>query len=269
MPDTAPGTAQHYVLGHADAELDRLDRQARLVEPITRAYFTAAGVGPGMRVLDVGSGAGHTAFLAAELVGDAGEVVGTDRADRAVAAAEAGAKARGIGHVRFLAGDPATMTFAEPFDALVGRYVLLFQQDPGAWLGRVARHVRPGGIIVLHEPDLSLASSAPPVAAYDRCCALMLDAFGRPEMMKRLRTAFTGAELPAPSMEMRVLFGGAPEISAWLQVAADMAASVTPSIERLGLATRGEVETLRRDMMQIGESTIVGRSELGAWTRKP
>jgi SAM-dependent methyltransferase len=262
-----PDTAYNYVLGHGDAELDRLERQARLVERITRAYFMAAGIGPGMRVLDVGSGAGHTAFLAADLVGSAGEVIGTDRASRAVAAAQAGARSRDLANVRFLEGDPAAMKFEEPFDALIGRYILLFQPDPAMWLATLTRHVKPGGIVVLHEPDLNLASSAPPVPAYNRCCRLMLEAFGRPDMAGRLRAIFTAAGLPPPAMEMRVLFGGAPEITAWLQVAADMAASVTPTMERLGIATAAEVEILRRDMMVIGDSTIVGRSEIGAWAR--
>jgi len=49
---------QAYVLGHSDQELARLSEQARIVEPITRRFFREAGLVPGMRVLDVGSGAG-------------------------------------------------------------------------------------------------------------------------------------------------------------------------------------------------------------------
>ena len=58
---------EQYVLGHSESELVRLERQARIMEPITRRFFEAAGVGPGMRVLDCGSGAGDVAFLAADL----------------------------------------------------------------------------------------------------------------------------------------------------------------------------------------------------------
>src|SRR5215471_10069839 len=76
-----------YVLGHSTFELERLARQERLIGPSTREYFQAAGIGPGMRVLDVGSGTGVVAFLAAELVGPSGEVVGTDLAPTAVATA--------------------------------------------------------------------------------------------------------------------------------------------------------------------------------------
>ena len=50
-----------YALGHSERELTRLGVQARLVDPITRRFFLEAGIEPGMRVLDVGSGAGDVA----------------------------------------------------------------------------------------------------------------------------------------------------------------------------------------------------------------
>ena len=77
---------QAYVLGHSDQELARLNEQARIVEPITRRFFREAGLVPGMRVLDVGSGAGDVSFLAADLVGHSGAIVGVDRSSAAVAA---------------------------------------------------------------------------------------------------------------------------------------------------------------------------------------
>ena len=58
-----------YVMGHSEFELQRLERQDRLIGPSTRVYLQAAGIAPGMRVLDVGSGSGIVSFLAAELVG--------------------------------------------------------------------------------------------------------------------------------------------------------------------------------------------------------
>lgn len=67
-----------YILGYSDHELGRLRRQATVIDPITRRFFTAAGIAPGMRVLDVGSGAGDVSLLLADLVGPDGQVVGTD-----------------------------------------------------------------------------------------------------------------------------------------------------------------------------------------------
>src|SRR5258708_10282095 len=86
-PGGEAGSMGGYVLGHAEWDLNRLSVQARLIDPITRRFFLDAGIVPGMRVLDVGSGVGDVAFLAAEIVGAEGEVIGTDRASTGLAVA--------------------------------------------------------------------------------------------------------------------------------------------------------------------------------------
>ena len=90
-----------YALGHTDAELKRLATQARLIDPITRHFLVSAGITDGMRVIDVGSGAGDVAMLLAGLVGPKGEVVGTDTARAAIDAAERRVHARGLANVTF------------------------------------------------------------------------------------------------------------------------------------------------------------------------
>src|SRR5215471_4073835 len=115
-----------YALGHSEEELDRLSRQAQAFEPFTRKLFQQAGITTGMRVLDVGCGSGDVAFLAADLVGPTGEVIAADRAAAAVQRATARAEARNLRHVKFLEGDPAEMQFDRPFDAVVGRLVLMY-----------------------------------------------------------------------------------------------------------------------------------------------
>ena len=62
---------------------ERLARQAALIGPVTRALLVEAGIGPGMRVLDVGTGRGDVALIAAEHVGEEGSVVGIDLAPSA------------------------------------------------------------------------------------------------------------------------------------------------------------------------------------------
>src|SRR4249920_117749 len=118
-PDPDGSTMRAYALGHSDRELERLGAQARLLDPITHGFFRDAGIVLGMRVLDVGSGAGDVAFLAAEMVGETGEVIGVDRAAPALALASARADARRLRNVSFHVGDPAEMAFARPFDAVV------------------------------------------------------------------------------------------------------------------------------------------------------
>lgn len=67
-----------YTPGRSQDEERRLIAQGELQAPATRFLFEAAGITRGMRVLDVGSGAGDVSFLVAELVGDDGHVVGID-----------------------------------------------------------------------------------------------------------------------------------------------------------------------------------------------
>ncbi len=146
MSDTShdADSVPQYVLGHSDREIERLKTQARLIDPITQRFFHEAGITPGMRVLDVGTGAGDVAFLAAAIVGDKGEVVGVDRVPAALEAARARASARSLHNVIFREGDPGQMMFEQPFDAVIGRYVLQFQKDPATMLRTLARHARPG-----------------------------------------------------------------------------------------------------------------------------
>ena len=68
----------HYALGRSDAEARRLMLQHRIYGAATRQLLTEAGIATGMRVLDVGSGAGDVALLLADLVGPTGEVVGVE-----------------------------------------------------------------------------------------------------------------------------------------------------------------------------------------------
>ncbi len=134
-----------YALGYAEAELRRLTTQAQLIDPITRRFLEAAGIGKGMRVLDIGSGAGDVAFLCREMVGTTGEVVGTDVSVSSVERATLRAKEANTSRVSFRHGDAAGLDFEQPFDAVVGRYVLQFMPDPARSLRRIVRHLRPGG----------------------------------------------------------------------------------------------------------------------------
>jgi SAM-dependent methyltransferase len=256
--------------------MDRLKAQARLIDPITRGFFRDAGMVPGMRVLDVGSGAGDVAFLAAGLVGDTGEVVGVDRAPAALVAARERADALTLRHVSFRQGDPADMTFEQPFDVVVGRYVLMFQHDPTSMLRKLVAHVRPRGVVVFHEPDWNSARSFPPVPTYDRCCRWIVDTLrlsgADPRMGIKLHATFVAAGLPAPSMRLESVIGGGANSSDQVHFKTDLARTLVPEMERLSVATAREVDaqTLAERVLNeiIGSaSVIVGRSEIGAWSR--
>ena len=265
-----------YVLGHSPFELERLARQERLIGDATRDYFRAAGLAPGMRVLDVGSGTGAVAFHAAEFVGQSGEVIGTDLAPAAIAAATEAAAARGLSQVSFRQGNPAEMTFERPFDAVVGRYVLLFQDDAGHMLRQLAKHVRAGGIMLFHEPDWSFVRSDPPAPTYDRCCRWIVETFERARTgtntSAKLRRHFITAGLGAPAMRLQAVIGDAVSAADWLRAVAELAIVLAPAMAQHGVATADEIggDTLAdRILREVADnnSTIVGRAEIGAWVR--
>lgn len=153
LSDTSP-TAATYVLGHAPGELERLERQADLMRPITRRTLQRAGITPGMCVLDLGTGTGDVTRLAAELVGSTGSVVGIDRSEDALALASAITASRGFRNVAFVAGDLHSTPLDGPFDAVVGRFVLMHLPDAACALRHVATLLRPGGILAFVEPIL-------------------------------------------------------------------------------------------------------------------
>jgi hypothetical protein len=66
--------AASYALGHSPTGIRRLGIQASDPPANNDAFAPGLGVSPGMRILDVGSGAGEVALLAGELVGESGAV---------------------------------------------------------------------------------------------------------------------------------------------------------------------------------------------------
>src|SRR5882757_2959769 len=93
-----------YVMGRSSAETDRLKRQSQLYDGSTWQLLKEAGLSRGMKVLDVGSGAGNVSFVAASLVGETGQVVGIDSNPAIVEEAANAALALGLHQVSFRAG---------------------------------------------------------------------------------------------------------------------------------------------------------------------
>jgi len=131
---TASGSPSQYVLGSTDAEQERLIRQAARLDPYTERLFREAGMGPGQRILDIGSGVGDVAMLAARLVGPSGEIVGVERDVRSIARARARVAEAGLHNVTFLQSDVSQVKSSEPFDGVVGRCILQFLPDAAAVL---------------------------------------------------------------------------------------------------------------------------------------
>src|SRR5215212_4010470 len=137
MTTDASGTKPPaYLMGRSEAETRRLMAQHQLYSRFTRRLLEDAGIAEGMKVLDIGSGAGDVALLAAELVGPTGSVVGVELDPDLLAVARERARRAGLTNVTFYLGDAADTVPDQCFDALIGRWILVFLPDPVAALRR-------------------------------------------------------------------------------------------------------------------------------------
>src|SRR6266576_621389 len=136
-----------YAMGYSDEEHRRLIEQEHLFGRHTRRLFQDAGITLGMRVLDVGCGVGDVSMLAAALVGPEGSVVGVDTNQRSLELARRRVAALGLPNVAFLESDLRSLSFDHPFDAVVGRFILMYLGEPSEVLRLLAMHLRSGGII--------------------------------------------------------------------------------------------------------------------------
>ena len=267
-----------YVMGRTDHETRRLQRQGQLYGPLTRRLLEAAGVGAGMRVLDVGSGAGDVALLLADLVGPTGAVVGIDTNAAVLTVARERVRALGWPNVTFVAGDVRTAAPPGPFDAAVGRFVLVWVRDPVAVLRACARLVRPHGLVVFQEHDvLGGYRTYPPSPLLEqvlRWGAPLAAAQGLDlATAYRLYGSFEAAGLPRPQLREEAPLGGGPE---WVgyETLADHLRSLEPFLLAAGAATQEELavdtltERLRADIVAQG-GVLRCVPAVGIWAHVP
>jgi ubiquinone/menaquinone biosynthesis C-methylase UbiE len=166
-----------YVLGGDAAEIARLDGQAAALERATRRHLTTAGLAPGMRVLDLGTGLGHVATVVADLVGPQGQVVGVDSGAAQLAVAESRRRAARRENVRFVEADVRTFHDGQAFDAVVGRLILFHMPDPVAVLRHHLESLKWGGLCVALDFDVGAARTEPEVPLLARAMGWIRGAF--------------------------------------------------------------------------------------------
>ncbi|MBF0502658.1 MAG: class I SAM-dependent methyltransferase [Candidatus Riflebacteria bacterium] len=270
-------SAAIYVFLDPGHERKCLQHQAEILYSFTRRLFANAGISEGMRVLDVGSGAGDVAFLAAELSGPGGSVVGIDTNPSVLETARHRAEDLGYSNISFLAGDIRSLDLKGSFDAVVGRQVLLYLKDPAEAIRSAIRNLNSGGIVAFLEIDLSNGFVCiPPSPLLEKMRGWLFETWKRArvemQMGLKLRKTFMTAGLTEPNMQCDAIIGGGNSWEGYKH-AADTIRSMLPVMTTLGVTTADEVDidTLEvRFRREIADTDGVAMLStwIGAWSRK-
>jgi SAM-dependent methyltransferase len=156
----APHGSYHFEMGRGLAErlgypanlLDRIP--ARAVESFAGVgwFFDLAGLGDGEAVLDLGSGSGMDAFLAALHVGDRGRVIGIDMTPAQLAKAERLATESSFDTLTFVEGRIEDLPFDdEQFDCVISNGVINLSAAKDQVFAEARRVLRPGGRLALAD----------------------------------------------------------------------------------------------------------------------
>lgn len=263
-----------YVLGHSERELERLERQAVFFADMTREVLERAGVRTGMKVLDLGCGVGDVSLIAAELVGEDGQVTGIDISEGAVALARARAESAGAGNAEFAVSAIEDYDGFEDFDAVVGRFILIHMADAAGSVADIGRRVKPGTVIAFGELDLSTAAAIGDVPLLSRYIGYVAQVYKlagfEPDMGTRLYATLRGAGLE-------------PELFGFTRVATrrdtdgfayltESIRSLMPTLEKVGLATAADIgidtlyDRLVAETAEADACTFYPRFT-GAWAR--
>jgi SAM-dependent methyltransferase len=193
-----------------------------------------ASLKPGERVLDLGSGAGFDAFLAARQVGPTGRVIGVDMTAEMIAKARANAAKAALDQVEFRIGEIEHLPVADAsVDVIMSNCVINLSPDKPAVFRDAFRVLAPGGRLAIS--DIVAVAPLPAelqqdLAAYTGCisgAALVADL----ESMLR-EAGFTGIRIDVKGDSRALIGGWSPGTTAEDYVASALIQAVKPRASR-------------------------------------
>ena len=249
---------------------------------VTKRDFTLqllidAGISEGMRVLDVGCGSGDVTFMLSRLVTATGEVTGIDHDSHALSLAHERKAALGLkDQPAFIQSGLLDLPQSVgTFDAITGRRVLMYQADSVAAIAALAKHLRPGGVMIFQEHDTTMVPASLDAFPLHRKAQgwllQMIDREGADlHIGFNLHRILTHAGLVVESVRAECLVQ-TPDAPYGL---GHIIKACLPRIIALGVATADEIgiETLQQrldDERHQSNGIYIGDVMFGAWARKP
>jgi len=265
--------AGEYSLATGEAAVRRLSALHRVYSPAGRRILLRAGLKPGMAVADFGCGVGATTRMLAEMVGPAGHITGIDVSAAQLEQGRRLCKAEGISNATFVeASATATGLPRDSFDLVYCRFLLLHLVDPAACLREMLAILKPGGVLVVEDGDLTSAGSAPASSLH-----WFADLFGRLgptrgldyALANRLYHLVKAAGFPEPAIEIHQPAVARGDDRFLLKWSVEEAA---PAYIAAGLVTDDEMSAILSDMDRDTKNpeilALMPRMSL-VWARKP
>jgi SAM-dependent methyltransferase len=261
-----------YVLQGGEAGAERLRLLGRVARPTTEALLHRVGVAPGARCLDVGCGIGAVTLELARWVGAAGQAVGVDADEAALALARSEAGRLGLA-AAFRAGDALDLDEPPAHDLVYSRFLLSHLADPGCAASGLARAARPGGLVVVEDVDFAGHFCYPACPAFDRYlawyCAAARGLGGDACLGPRLANLLEGAGLVGVEVQVvqPVFRSGEGK-----RLAAVTLSHIRGAVVAAGLASPGAVDEAVAELEAFAadpRATVSLPRVFQVWGRKP
>jgi len=170
--------SETYLLAGQPTELGRLQLQSRVWEPAGRALLAQLPDGSGLRALDVGCGAMGWLRILSRWVGPKGIVVGSDLDEQMLAAARSFAEGEALANVTLVNDNLFATGFpSESFDLVHSRFQIAPLGRAGEQMKAYRQLLRPGGWLVVEDPDMASWRVNPDAPAVRRLIGLIEEGF--------------------------------------------------------------------------------------------
>ena len=266
---SAPGP---YALATGEAAAYRLRILHGLYGPGSRRVLLEAGLRRGMSVADFGCGVGLVTALLADLVGPEGHVVGLDSSAAQLAQARERTAVDST-NIRFVEASATDSGLPRAsFDLVYCRFLLLHLPEPERALREMVALLKPNGILVCEDGDLTSAGSEPPSAL-----GVFADLWGRLgpargvdyTLGRRLFQLVQAAGFPAPEINFNQPVMARGENKRFLELSV---AEAGPAFVDAGLITAEQLERTVAEMWRLNaDETVLAVMPRMAqvWARKP
>ncbi len=271
MPITTK--AGEYSLATGEAAVRRLSSLHRVCSPAGRRILLQAGLKAGMHVADFGCGIGATTRMLAEIVGPSGHVTGIDINASQLEQACVLCKQAALPNTTFVESSATDTGLPHnSFDLVYCRFLLLHLTDPAAGLREMLALLKPGGVLVVEDGDLTTAGSVPPSSLH-----WFATLFGRLgpargldySLATRLFHLVKEAGISEPEIEMQhvtIARGEDRFLVKWTveeAAPAFVSAGLVTPLEMDGILADMERDTLNLDILPLGPRMSY------VWGRKP